>query len=769
MTVSERQLSPKRQLSRKRDSHRGRSWRISVALFACFGVSIAALHTILQGFDWWFASAGVAAAVLGSAAIARALSARPWLPTLVGVLAIAGTTTLFFARGTVFLFIVPTPASIGVFSSLAQEGGTSIASQSVPAEATAGIVFLLCVGAGLLAVVGDFIAVTWRRPALAAVPLAVILGIPTVIGIHRADVFMIVLAAACWLVLLRAGQPFPQTARALGLGSLALVTALVLPLVLPQVDESHAGRGGLGGYLANVNPVLALGEELRRDLPRTILTYSNYSRDPTYLRLVSLKNFLPDTWEPDPPAIDPSNTPQKVGDPPGLATAVTTESENTWVTVENLGSTWLPVPYPATMVSGLRGDWFWDAEDLTFSNPDGAARGEEYRASSLIVQPTPAQLAAALSAVPDSQGGADDSYLSVPDDLPAIIGDTAREVTAAATSDYGRAVALQEYFRGGTFEYSETAPVDNGYDANGMIAIAQFLEAKSGYCIHFASAMAVMARTLGIPSRVTVGFLPGEKQSNTVVGRTVFRVTTDDVHAWPELYFDGVGWMRFEPTASRGFVPQYADEATPGVPIAPGVTPTETAEPSPTATPSRSAAPLDPESQAAGSDSAAASLVWLWVLLVVLGIALLLLIPAGVRTGQRIIRFRRLARGSPAATTGWKELLQSVHDLGVDISATATPREAASMIAVAATLDDADRRALWSVLNVVERQSFGGEPSTPVGGILTARTTADGEAAARDIGRVLDRLRSVSRWRTRVAAVLVPRSIWLPSAVSREG
>jgi transglutaminase-like putative cysteine protease len=733
-------------LTRRAAALRPSAWRISTALAVCFLVVDSALHTVLQGFGWWFAMGGVILAVLGAAALARAVGIRPWVPTLVGSLVLLGILTVFFAARTAFLFVVPTLETLGQFGDLGQAGALSISGQSVPADPTFGILFLLCLGSGALAVVADLMAVTWRLPALTAVPLAVVLGIPAFIGIELSDAFVFVLAAVAWLVLLRAGQPFAQTGRAIGIGATAIVLALLAPLVLPQVDESQASGDSFGGYLASVNPVLDLGEDLRRQLPRTILTYSTLSGDPTYLRLVSLQNFTAETWEPDPPTIDRNNVPSAVGPPPGLAQDVRADSETTWVDVSNLGSPWLPVPYPVTGVSGLRGDWFWDADDLTFTSPNRDARGEEYRASSLAVRPTPAQLAAAGSVVPGAYG----KYLALPSGLPAIIADTAREVTASATSDYGKAVALQEYFRDGAFGYSETAPVEQGYDGSGMEVIATFLEVKSGYCIHFASAMAVMARTLGIPSRVAVGLLPGEAQAELDEGRTSYRVTTRDVHAWPELYFEGIGWTRFEPTPGRGFVPTYADEATPGVPIPPATTPSASPTPTPTAAPTSSAAPLDPNDSSSSPGGATSWLGWLWAALVVLGALLLLLAPAIVRTVQRRIRMRRLARGSPATATGWRELLQTAEDLGLDIGGTATPREAARLIARAARLGDSDAALLASALDAVERESFA-RPATATGA---------GADAAAGVVRISRRLRSVAGMRVRVLAALAPRSIW---------
>lgn len=721
------------------------AWRISVALLCCFGVVVAGLYPLLQGILWWFGVVLVVVAVLGSAAVSRLVSRRRWLPTLVSSLMLIVILTVFFAARTAFLFVVPTLGTLVQFGDLGQAGALSISAQSVPAEVTFGIMFLLCLGIGALAIVADLVAVTWRLPALAGVPLAVVLGIPAFIGIDLTDLFIFMLAAIAWLVLLRAGQPLRQTSRALGLGAVAVAVALVMPLVLPPVDESQATGDAFGGYLAGVNPVLNLGDDLRRNLPRTVLRYNSRTDSPTYLRLVSLQNFTAETWEPDPPTIERDNRPSTIGPVPGLAENVGFENDTTWIDVSNLGSPWLPVPYPVTSVTGLRGDWFWDSDDLTLTSPDRAARGEVYRAESLIVQPTPAQLTSAGSVVPPGY----QKYLDLPEGMPAIIADTARTVAGAATSNYGMAVALQEFFRDGDFTYSETAPVDQGYDGSGMEVLAKFLEVRSGYCIHYASAMAVMARTLGIPSRVAVGFLPGTQEDELVEGRVSYRVTTRDVHSWPELYFDGIGWTRFEPTPGLGFVPTYADEATPGVPIPPSTDPTS--EPTPTSTPSPTgvAVPLDPDDPAASESGTAASLAWVWPALIVLAALLLLLAPAIVRALQRSIRMRRLASGSPAAGTGWRELLQTAEDLGFGIEETTTPRGAARAIARAARLGDADAAALQGTLRVVERESFG-RPGM----------RASGATQVEHVTRISSRMRAAVGIRTRLFAALAPRSIW---------
>ncbi|MBX4421528.1 transglutaminase-like domain-containing protein, partial [Mycobacterium tuberculosis] len=79
-----------------------------------------------------------------------------------------------------------------------------------------------------------------------------------------------------------------------------------------------------------------------------------------------------------------------------------------------------------------------------------------------------------------------------------------------------------------------------GYDAGGMSSMDTFMSTRTGYSGHFAPAMALMAREVGIPARVAVGYLP---TAATADGGTSFAVGTGDAHAWPELYFENVGWV----------------------------------------------------------------------------------------------------------------------------------------------------------------------------------------------------------------------------------
>jgi hypothetical protein len=155
---------------------------------------------------------------------------------------------------------------------------------------------------------------------------------------------------------------------------------------------------------------------------------------------------------------------------------------------------------------------------------------------------------------------------------------------AGKETDYDRVAAIQALFRdasnGFTYNEDATAP---GFDEAG--ALERFLKGKQGFCEQYASAMGAMVRALGIPARVAVGFTPGSRRADGT-----YEVTTSDAHAWPEVWFSGTGWVRFEPTPrdSQVTTPSYtqpADEA----PVAEQPAPASAAPQAPA-----SAAPANP-------------------------------------------------------------------------------------------------------------------------------------------------------------------------------
>jgi transglutaminase-like putative cysteine protease len=128
-------------------------------------------------------------------------------------------------------------------------------------------------------------------------------------------------------------------------------------------------------------------------------------------------------------------------------------------------------------------------------------------------------------------------YLGLPGNIPPRVGELTQAITRDSRDDLSRALAIEAYLRELPYRY-EVAPIPSGGDA-----VDQFLfDMRSGYCTYYASAMAVMARSIGIPSRVSIGYATGALQPD---GTYLVRET--DAHAWPELYISG-RWTAFEPT-----------------------------------------------------------------------------------------------------------------------------------------------------------------------------------------------------------------------------
>src|SRR5207237_6030329 len=117
----------------------------------------------------------------------------------------------------------------------------------------------------------------------------------------------------------------------------------------------------------------------------------------------------------------------------------------------------------------------------------------------------------------------------------------ARRVTTRARPPYAQALALQQFFRT-QFTYSLQVP-----SGHGESAIERFLAVRRGYCEQFAGTFAAMARALGLPARVAVGFTPGVLEADGL-----WHITGRQAHAWPEVFVAGYGWVAFEPTPGRG-------------------------------------------------------------------------------------------------------------------------------------------------------------------------------------------------------------------------
>jgi transglutaminase-like putative cysteine protease len=739
-------------------------WPLTLMLLVLLLTGCTALGPLLAGSGWWWALLVVATGVfVAAAALRRARIPEVLLPFLsVGVLVIL--LTLLFGGGTGLLWLLPSGATLSSFGDQARAGIVSIQTQDTPADVGDGILFLLAVGVGVLAILMDTLAIGLRRPALAGIPLLVPLVVPGIVIADGAPLTALVTTAVAYLVLLRVevhlrpvpaggGQTFAQTGGAavpgtVGIAMVGIVAALVLSASVPQYGgTSGSGRQNSALFGGGVTPMIDLGQDLLRPQAGPALHYRTTATEQPYLALLTLDDIRGTTWLPRAVTPDPENTVAAIDTPPGLSDEVARTTATTVISIDGVTTDLLPVPVPATRVTGLSGNWLWSNDTRSISSPDRTTAGQRYEVESLQVQPTRDQLRQSTGRYPATI----ELSRGLPEDAPAIIEDTSRAVTAGAESTYDAAMALQAYLRSNQFSYDTESPVEDGYDGGGADVIGTFLETKRGYCVHFASAMAMMARSLDIPSRVTLGYLPGTRTATVIDGLNRYDVDSHDLHAWPELYFVGVGWVPFEPTPGRGSVPDYA---TPETSAAPGLPAGEPAAPvAPQQNPAEGLAPGAADTVNTPEDDVSGTVAR--VALVAGGVVLLLLTPGVWRRSRRRRRRATLAAGRADASVAWQELTDSAVDHGISVSDTVTARELAGLIRARPGVGDlpAAQNALERLLIATERSRYARTPALPV---------PDAPSLVADLDEVIGAVRAGSTRIERIRATLVPASLSSP-------
>ncbi len=189
-------------------------------------------------------------------------------------------------------------------------------------------------------------------------------------------------------------------------------------------------------------------------------------------------------------------------------------------------------------------------------------RLESYTAISRPAAPTREELRAATVAIPEGW----ERFLEVPESVPSRVLDLAQEVTGDAATPFDQALRLEAFLRTYTYTLDLPAP-----PADRDVADYFLFELQQGYCDYYATAMAVMGRAMGLPARLATGFVQGSLDPET----GSYLVTEAEAHSWVEIFFDGIGWVEFEPTAGRPGLARRigsADEALPAPPPIPART-----------------------------------------------------------------------------------------------------------------------------------------------------------------------------------------------------
>ncbi len=417
------------------------------------------------------------------------------------------------------------------------------------------------------------LAVGARRPLAAVLVLLVAVGWPlALLPTHGLAYGALLLGAALWLLAsLRTARPVPALVAA----------ALVLAAALALSSTAAVAKDGVLAW-QDWRPQRGSGDPVRVDYvwdanyagvsfpeqPTTVLRVRG-PRRALYWRATTLDQFTQDRWIESHGPLEARRFAGPLEDDPLLPPAasdpknwVQQEVEVAALADDHLVAATAPVALEAGRLGRLV-----RLEGGIFRRLDGGlSRGQQYTVWSYAPRPNPKQLAAARAEYPEAL----DEYLRIdrtqvpgygaPDRaavLEALFTDQrqlalwgyrgvyrqAERLAVGARSPYGAVVAIEAWLRStGGFTYDEQPPAPGARPP-----LAFFVdESRRGYCQHFAGAMTLMLRFLGIPSRVAAGFTSGSYSRGT------WTVTDRNAHAWVEAWFPGYGWLSFDPTPGRG-------------------------------------------------------------------------------------------------------------------------------------------------------------------------------------------------------------------------
>lgn len=677
---------------------------LSLLLLVSTALGSVGLADALSGTWWVLPVAATVVTVLLVTGAARWLRLPSVLVTVLGLAALLLALTVVHLGEHALLGFVPTGETFSAASSLWQSSGDFVARDAAPYGEDPGLSFVLCALVGLVTVFMETVLVGLRMAGLACVGILTLQLVPALTLPGSVSTLGLAAAALAALALLAGSRIWGATRdrriapapgglpRALLVVAGVLAVVLLVPSVMPGFFNGAFPQGSslTSGRASGVGPLRAVGQDLRSAEDAQRFSYTTSDGQAQYMRLLTLSDFSQDEWFPDTDGLDENLS--ALGGAAREAVPGGTEV-TTKVTFEDYDEHWLPAPYAPAEIAGLGEDgWAWNPQDLTVHSAATGMSGASCTVTSVQPRPTPETL---RQAPPASADPTMTEYLKLPSDRPQSLSDAARQFTEGAGTDYDRALALQNHLRR-DFQHDVNAPLAQGYDAGGMSSMDTFMSTRTGYSGHFAPAMALMAREVGIPARVAVGYLP---TAATADGGTSFAVGTGDAHAWPELYFENVGWVRFEPTPGVPSTPDWA----PGTPQDQGDAATSPAPDASQPEPSTSEAPSDQPSgpaspqpdQSGATDEpapreqqpAGLPLPW-WAVAAAIAVPLLLVLaalPRWLRGRRRRARVRAMQDTSLTpqrrANAAWDEFRALAVDHGAASRVSDTPRARAGRLA----------------------------------------------------------------------------------------
>lgn len=660
----------------------------SLALAALSAATAAGLARVFAG-ERWIAPVVAAALLPHLGALAGRRRGWPEPLVLAGLLAGSVAYGLVVVETPTNFYGLPTAASLHAYLDQLAGAPEILRTAVVPVTPVGGALLLAITALWLMATVAEWLAAAARptlgplAPSLVVFVAVAALGSgdhPLVTGVYAAAAAGYLLAQhdarslrRPWFRAPRSSGRARRVRGGIVAGLAVVVAGSVVGPALPGsgtdalLDYRELGRGQGPGKWEIRSPLVDIRTRLVEQPAVELFTVASPRQ--AYWRLLALDDFDGQAWTLDakaPPA----------GDDLPVDSGVVAESiaVTQQFRIGPLDTRWLPAAYRPRRIA-LPGALVI-SESLSLLTPDESAEGLEYEVVSEIPLPTDAQLADS-PAVSDRRK---ERYVELPDAFPQAVRSLAYEVVQGSVTPYEQALAIQNWLRDETrFTYTLDAPPGHSGDA-----LVDFLfETRRGYCEQFAGAFAAMARAVNLPTRVAVGFTTG----NLDLAAGVWRVTTQDAHAWPEVYLAGIGWTAFEPTPGR-YEPSPNDPTGTRAdnPIPPPTPPGQT---TPTTVVTRPGTPPPPSSAPAGSPvvrveepTSTGPRVGRPLAIAAVGVTLVvaatLVTAASFVVVSKTLRRSRRRRAPEARTRvggAWQEALDRLSEAGITRRPSATPVE----------------------------------------------------------------------------------------------
>ena len=775
-----------------------------------------AVSGVVGGMSWLVYVIVVTMVVAAAGVALRALRTPApfiWVGQAAVLLCLA--VTLFTSSGV--LVILPGPTALSDLGSVLSQSVSEVRTGVPPVSADAPILCLIVVSIGVVAIAVDNLAVAARVPATAGLILLCVYAVPASLDDSLLPWWSFVLGTAAFTMMLAvdgvarhqawrgklglpSGGPSGVAPAAVAVTAVAAVIALFVGTTftivgtvgrLPGVGSGTGGDGNLG-----INPVSSLQGLLTNKSAVELFDVTGLPADAPYLRALTLSTYDPNRGF----ILDPTMPPGVAANGPlPSTTQVGGRTSTIKIQPVHWEDLWLPVVGAPVQLTEVSSAYRYDATN-GFVFAQRPQQPGTYTEVGQLTEPSADVLRAAGD---DAANSVDPKYTAAV--MAQRVRDLANQLTSGAYTEFDKAAAIWNYFRGPNSQFTYSTSTARPHVSDPLVDFLFY--GRTGFCEQYATAMAVLLRAVNIPVRVAIGFTDGYTSGDHQV------ITSQDAHAWDEVYFPGEGWFPFDPTplgGGRSHTPSYLQSTNGSTGANTGSTGSGHAQQpdggnanqhKSTTAPTTNNTPAAAQAGSSGTGigaqwwtvlalvllstlvTLAASgrlaflaflrprrrqLLWasgvLWAVTVFLAAAfvswwlaalLVVLALAAAPSALRELRRRQrhhavLTLGARAVGAAWAEILAESSDRGTEISDTITIRVAAARMVREHGLDEEGQTGLRTLIGAVERSWYGTPES--LGG-------DDGLAEAFDgVRRSMDRNAPLA-----FRAKLWPRSVLHPS------